>query len=457
MFSNRKLLKTGTYRTRDSVANFQFRVTIQKIHSLIDMPTLEGLSIALPNVLPEESGSIETQTIKWQEKVFSRYEIEYYTMKDNCKSERQKQYFQRLKAEPKEPSILFTYVDGDSYYPEDLDDVNQKHMPCVSNTSTQSMYLMADLGQDVLLFSLHWFEDDGVLLVYPDFNRFTVNPYYHEARGSNLQMYHYALEKTDTADRLTEIQAANNIIVATKSNLHLPFTRELGFSMPKKLHRDVFVLLELLYASEFKYDELHLRYRVKLPDGVKMANQCSSEEISSTHSSRKTNDRWHFGHCVELHLTLPETREPLLHVVDLYLEAISIDSCCRERYLGHSHLPLSLVPGGGEKTLNFIQLIKNDVFADRLEAFLVGNRRAVDLVSFYGKTGQNILNRYGNETSSSGKLLVRYHIIRQHQPKVLNEGFYKATLKSKNITLNQLIASYHAARERLEEFVELKY
>uniref|UniRef100_A0A182MHQ9 Uncharacterized protein n=1 Tax=Anopheles culicifacies TaxID=139723 RepID=A0A182MHQ9_9DIPT len=110
-----------------------------------------------------------------------------------------------------------------------------------------------------------------------------------------------------------------------------------------------------------------------------------------------------------------------------------------------------------ETTINFVQLTNSSALADRVERFLVGNRRPVDLASFYGKAGVPILNRYGNETVSSGKLHIRFQMLRQHQPKIINDGYFKSTRKTKNITLKELIKSYSTARERLEEFIDLKY
>ncbi|XP_050093850.1 uncharacterized protein LOC126576586 [Anopheles aquasalis] len=449
MNSDQKIFKTGMYRTGDDIGNLQFRILIHKIHSLIHVPNMGGQIQAFDDTAGDRS--MEMKTVKWQEKMFSRFEADYYILKENCKTERQKKYYHRLKKESQESSILFTYVDGDDYYPEDLTGFSKKHVISqLAESKVQSMYLMADLGKEVLLFSIHWYTEHGLLQVYPDFNSLNVNPYYQEIRGSSLQMYHYALEKCNVTEQLFALP----LPLPTKKLPSLAYGRETLFNVPKMPRQNnAVILLELQSASGFSYhtgDGIHIRYQVQPSEGVQLANKYDSL-TGSTQSSSKIGNRWHFSDCRELQFTLLNcnTSSPK---IDVYFEAVSIDSSNRERYFGHSHMAISFTQRKGESTLNFVQL-NNEDGADGIEAFLVGNRRKVDLASFYGKVSQRMLNRYGNKTCGSGKLIVRYHTIVQHQPSILNEGFYKSTLMSKNVTLGQLIAAYHAARERMEERV----
>ncbi|XP_049541253.1 Meckel syndrome type 1 protein-like isoform X2 [Anopheles darlingi] len=428
MNSDSKLFKTGIYRTGDDISNFQFRILIHKIHSLIDMPNMGGQIQAFVDDAVDRS--MEIKTVKWQEKMFSRFEVDYYILKENCKTERQKKYYHRLKKGSLGTSILFTYVDGDDYYPEDLIACRQSHLISqLAECKVQSMYLMADLGKEVLLFTIHWFIDHGLLHVYPDFNHLNINPYYQEIRDPSLQMYHYALEKL--------FEPA--FPIPTKKFPPLVYGRETRFNIPKMPRRyNAIILLELQSAvgfscnTGFSYNNIHIRYKVQPSEGVQsVKNDCHELQFTVSNCNR----------------TCPK--------IDVYFEAVSIDSSNRERYLGHSHTAISLMHRKGENTLNFVQLNNTDA-ADGIEAFLVGNRRKVDLASFYGKVSQSMLNRYGNKTCRSGKLFIRYHTIVQHQPRRLNEGLYKSAFKCKNVTLDQLIASYHAARERMEERVNIK-
>uniref|UniRef100_A0A182JVE4 Meckel syndrome type 1 protein n=1 Tax=Anopheles christyi TaxID=43041 RepID=A0A182JVE4_9DIPT len=473
----KKQSKTGVYRTNGSISNFRcrlvefnyFRVfhlhsrmfsfrrlTIRKIHSLIDVPILEGLGKSLENTELSKSGSYEARTISWQEKIFSRYEKDYYRIKENCKTEHQKKYYQMLKAEPCEPQLLFTYIDEDNFYPDEQAHPNRQQLSALTHSKIQSMHLVADLGREVLLFTLTWDPEEGIMTVFPDFNHITTNPFYQEMRESNLHMYHYALERCFSANPLMPKTTNQIACIRTSNVVKSPkVDRKERFIIPKQLHRSLLLLLEIVGATNFDYDGIHIRYRINLPIDVKMANK-NSELTGSTHASKHLNGCWHFAHCHELLLKLPDSSEAQL-CLDVYFEAISIDSWFRERYLGHSHLSIPLRSQIHDTTINFIQLTNMGSTADNMEVYLVGNRRKLDLAAFYGMTGTTILNRYASETSSSGKLQIRFQTVRQHVPKILNDCHFKTTRKTKNITLKELITSYNVARERLEEFVDLNY
>uniref|UniRef100_A0A182Q9J3 Uncharacterized protein n=1 Tax=Anopheles farauti TaxID=69004 RepID=A0A182Q9J3_9DIPT len=357
---------------------------IRQIHSLIDVPVLEGLGKKVEDEESAENGLSEARIICWQEKLFSHYEKDYYRLKENCKTEHHKKYYHMLKTGSHKPKLLFTYVHEDNYYPNDQDNQNQRQQSLQIEDNHQTMHLMADLGREVLLFSITWNPDEQIITVYPDFNHISTNPYYHEMRESNLHMYHYALEKCIT-DTPPVAKLPNDILLvgSSKTVMSVPTDRRERFSMPKQLHRYALLLLEIISASEFGYDDMHIRYRFELPPGVKMEKE-GSELASSTHASKKHNDNWHFGQCHELFLVLPDSNDGQ-HYINVYFEAVSIDSWHRERYLGHSYCAIPLRPHASETTVHFVQLTNAGALADRMEVYLVGNRRQVYLNAFYGK------------------------------------------------------------------------
>uniref|UniRef100_A0A182P612 Uncharacterized protein n=1 Tax=Anopheles epiroticus TaxID=199890 RepID=A0A182P612_9DIPT len=358
-------------------------LTIRKINSLIDVPFLEGLEQRLEDT-KSENDSNETRVISWQEKIFSQYEKHYYRIKENCRTDHQKKYYQMLKSEQHTPRLLFTYVDEDNYYPADQDNHSQVQLSLLTPAKRQSMHLMADLGREVLLFTLTWNPEEGILTVFPDFNHITINPFYQEMRETNLHMYHYALEKSFSADPVIP-RSAKQITLRGSSSALKSSTNAANkerFAIPKQLHRNLLFLLEIVAASNFKYDGIHIRYRIDLPDDIKIANK-DSDLIGSTHASKQLDGKWHFAHCHELLLNLPDMGEGLSLCLNVYFEAISIDSWCRERYLGHSHLSIPMRSQINETSINFVQLTNLGVMADELEVYLVGNHRRVDLVSFY--------------------------------------------------------------------------
>ncbi|KFB43483.1 AGAP004735-PA-like protein [Anopheles sinensis] len=336
---------TKSYRDRNPEVNCRYifkqstadRLTIQKIHSLIDIPTMKGLNMHLNREEIPENYSKESRIIYWQEKVFSQHELKYYGFKENCKTEHQKTYYKRFKLESHVPSMLFTYVEGDNFSPDDLDNPTQHRFSHIPDVDKQSMYLMADLGEDVLMFSIQWFPKEGILLVYPDFNRMCIDPYYHEVRGSNLQMYHYSLEKCTSTGDILEAHNIPTHVGATSMNKildALPLARDERFIMPKHLKQNVLILLEIVSATAFKYDEIHVRYQIVLPNDVKTTDE-NATLLGSTHSSKNKIGYWQFGHCHELFLIMSECEEMHNSGFDIFFEVISIDSWQREKYLGY--------------------------------------------------------------------------------------------------------------------------
>lgn len=60
------------------------------------------------------------------------------------------------------------------------------------------MYIMANLGCEILLFTIKYRSHDGLLLVYPDFNSIDVNPYLKEIVSDSRHLYQYAIENLST-------------------------------------------------------------------------------------------------------------------------------------------------------------------------------------------------------------------------------------------------------------------
>lgn len=63
------------------------------------------------------------------------------------------------------------------------------------------MYIMANLGREILLFTIKYRSHDGLLLIYPDFNNIDVNPYLKEIVSDSRHLYQYAIENLSTEKR----------------------------------------------------------------------------------------------------------------------------------------------------------------------------------------------------------------------------------------------------------------
>ncbi|XP_021704143.1 Meckel syndrome type 1 protein isoform X2 [Aedes aegypti] len=444
MFSRQKCFKTGVYRTNGLVNNWKFRITLKKIYSLIEIPQFDQSSEA--SLFDEPSSNAEEQLdITWQEKVFSQYEIEYYGVKENCSSDLQKRYHNAIKssglADRENRGKIFTYTTDDNYAADDelclATRVNRS--PVEPEDDYESMFIMADLGAEIVLFAIKWNAKENMLLVYPDFNCMAINPYYKEIQGDSRQMYHFGIQ--DLNSKLKRTVSRETVQIQDALMVKLQFL----------------VMLELISGENFSYDNTHVRFTFDLPIEAKIVNGFID---GCTHSSMKTDGKWQYSQCHELLLRIPE-RFDIGESIKVYFEVISIDTWHRERLLGNADLIIPLEAQILETTLKCIKIENNQSFYDKLEAFLVGGRRKINLKEFFGQNDSALLNRYGSCTDMAGTLAIKCHIMRQHRPQIIQftglDAKKHGKFRTNVVTIEELLKSYQRARERLEEVVNLKY
>ncbi|XP_019525652.2 tectonic-like complex member Mks1 [Aedes albopictus] len=466
MFSRQKCFKTGVYRTNGLVNNWKFRITLKKIYSLIEIPQFDQSNEA--NLFDEPSGNAEEQLeIIWQGKVFSQYEIEYYGVRENCSTDLQKSYHNTIKssglADRENRGKIFTYTTADNYAPDDeLSMAIQISRTRVEQEDDfESMFIMADLASEVVLFTIRWNSKENMLLVYPDFNSMAVNPYYKEIQGDSRQMYHFGIQNLSSALKRSVSRETVQIQDALMAKLtRLTLREELSkdnFSYPENHQLQFLVLLEVISGENFSYDNTHVRFTFDLPVETKIINGFID---GCTHSSWETDGRWQYSHCHELMLKTPENFD-IGDSIKVYFEVISIDAWKRERLLGNAFLCIPLKSQVLETSLKCVKVENNKSFYDKLEAFLVGGRRKVNLKEFFGQNDSTVLNRYGSRTEMAGTLDIKCQIIQQHRPQIVQltgMGTKKhSKFRANVVTIEELLNSYQRARERLEEVVNLKY
>ncbi|XP_053683794.1 tectonic-like complex member MKS1 [Sabethes cyaneus] len=467
MFTNQKIFKTGMYRVNGPIHRWKFRITLKKVYSLIEIPRFDQ---SIEGDLSEEpSNSIEEQLeITWQEKVFSKYEIDYYNIKDNCITQLQKSYHQTIRsselADKDENGKIFTYTAADDYAPDeeftDLARINKLHLNLVE-TDFENMFVMADLDGEILLFSIKWNPQERILLVFPDFNCMKINPYYKEIQGDSRQMYHFGIKNLCHGITLTRTQQTvnlqNNLITKLTKLSLIDDSSNSNFSYPENRQLRFLMLLEILSGSDFSYDNVFVRFWFTLPVEAKVIEGFID---GSTHSSKKTHGVWNYGHCHELLLKIPESNNTNEYV-KLFFNVISIDNWKRERLLGNAYLNIHLRSQIQKESVQCIRIQNNGEFQDKLETYLVGGRREIKLKEFYGQDDTTQLNRYGSRTEEAGKLDIKYQIIQQHRPQIIETASRSSRRRGKFyanvVTVEELLSSYHRARERLEEVVNLNY
>lgn len=87
----------------------------------------------------------------------------------------------------------FNEIVSDETNPEQIQKIryqNLGHFEC--------MHIMADLDEEILLFSIKYRSSDGLLLIYPDFNNIEINPYLKEIDSDSRNLYQYSIENVST-------------------------------------------------------------------------------------------------------------------------------------------------------------------------------------------------------------------------------------------------------------------
>lgn len=97
------------------------------------------------------------------------------------------------------------------------------------------MHIMADLKEEILLFSIKYRSHDGLLLIYPDLNNIDVNPYLKEINADSRNLYQFAMENLsmDCHSEITQLKndiesltnrVSNNFISTQNDNTHFSFS-----------------------------------------------------------------------------------------------------------------------------------------------------------------------------------------------------------------------------------------
>lgn len=87
------------------------------------------------------------------------------------------------------------------------------------------------------------------------------------------------------------------------------------FNLPPRRCTNIYLFLEIVSAEDFEYDNIHVRYRVIVPDRCEIIEDTNEIDapagntsdmklyVGSTHSSYKSSSidgQWYFGFCYEL-------------------------------------------------------------------------------------------------------------------------------------------------------------
>lgn len=75
----------------------------------------------------------------------------------------------------------------------------------------ETMYIMADLESEIVLAIIKFRANDGLLLVYPDFNNIDTSPYFREIDSNSKRIYQYSIQNLSNERRQYEWSLKNDM------------------------------------------------------------------------------------------------------------------------------------------------------------------------------------------------------------------------------------------------------
>lgn len=140
---------------------FNYRITLKTVHSFVKIPKFDAEQLSDA----EDLDKIEYYNFIWQQKAFSLREIEYFSKLENCKTDVEKSYHERIlnhELEHSDENVskrIFSYVSDDKYAPKDDDEAifqsNWRKLAKFVEITSEAEELVAIEGNDPIVSDAH--------------------------------------------------------------------------------------------------------------------------------------------------------------------------------------------------------------------------------------------------------------------------------------------------------------
>lgn len=162
----------------------------------------------------------EEYTFSWQEKVFSPFEVKYFSEEKNCITDLHKDYHEKISSEDIEGCRLYSKIHEDSYYP----DISLLTRPFTSSLSLRNERAMP-LLRNRKPFSQRY--NKKVIDEKPSDERIYTNHYFYEEREV---MYILADVSSKNEEPSNSKDAENLLCTVTYDRVHKLLTVDPDFS-----------------------------------------------------------------------------------------------------------------------------------------------------------------------------------------------------------------------------------
>ncbi|KOX71627.1 Meckel syndrome type 1 protein [Melipona quadrifasciata] len=407
------------YKVKEPISNFKIRVKIvQQRPLLAELLENEG-DTRDSNFLEEED-----RIFGWQEKVFSPFEVSFYSEETNCLTECQKVYYRQIKERSIEGSQLYTHTQNDSYYLGDelltkryktkLAIKNQTALPALQNRKPFPERHNKTVVDDV-----------------PDETRIRTN--------------HYLYMERSTMYVMVDLSQRDKVLTSTDEDTEV-------------------VLLAITYNGLNK---------ILTVDPDFTDDHCYTITNSSEHWSTSQIDRLfgrtqrcnlknnsaYFSYATEISLDFQSTvmldaNTILLSWPRLLLSVTSLDSWFRYRTEGYAMIPLPVLPGLYK--FNVPTWRPTGSIINTLRRFFTGSTYELEDITYCSipKGYENkMLNKSHLNVTSSGYIKLIMNIIHQTRSSIKHgdqlDYFQRLSTDKLMTNIDNIFEQFKAARERM--------
>uniref|UniRef100_A0A8D3C1U4 Meckel syndrome type 1 protein n=1 Tax=Scophthalmus maximus TaxID=52904 RepID=A0A8D3C1U4_SCOMX len=495
----------AVYRSRDAVKNLRIKVRIERVTSTAALSQhlqKEFLSqknrgaIELETLTQGQTGDNEEELeVGWQEKLFSKFEMELYQDEAVCQTPLDRQYHTEVKAlnraRGRKNHRIFTYTDHDRYTnylpfqqlqnPTDILTTtkssptflaermasirhrrqDRRTMDCtipvskiinwepteefvknshVVHNSMQTMHIMGDLGppgrlgqteNEYLLFTLKT-DGSGTVVLKPDFNKGR-EPYRIVTEGDKREVWRLTVENVSTAMK--------------------PDEKDMEQNMYKDLYVSHKEYLNSLVGQDFEMIGPVCHFSL---------SQASPRPVGPKHYGRKTFAFFSFPFSFEaFYMSEKESEESVPQWPVLYFKVLSLTSWQRYRTEGYGYVLFPAIPGKHKITCHTWRPFQTGTVS-ALRRFFIGGSPELEDHSYVRVPGTfkgERLSRFGFSTETTGSVTFNLHCIQQAR------SFVDATMlkKRRQKVFDQLggfsqqgavctiLEAFHNARRKMQE------
>nr|XP_026487116.1 uncharacterized protein LOC113394129 isoform X2 [Vanessa tameamea] len=347
-----------------------------------------------------DKNKISEYTFKWQEKVFSSYELQKYSDAYNCSSETEIKYHDMIKDTNVKSNKVFTYIDEDYHLPLPIAEKgNYKPYGVLNLKNCFAKLHLGDMNDSVSHSMGHLFKSQDHISDNDQWMAMHIVLDNSEYNEESQILFKQEFNLLSLYHNVTH----NYLMVSPDvNNLELnPYSVEDGDN-----------ILPMEYGVEINFEEKENGEDLEhlIPDDITVKGDLKGRTHVSKSSRREDKKFWGYGHVVELELEYATGMD--LNPLKIILETISVDWWGRHRTEGYSCLTLSVEPGEHRHDLSCSRPEELDKVEAESRRFFVGGCHLIkDLDVLINPQLYEAKFRY----VSTGSVAVRWRVVCQRR------------------------------------------